>query len=58
MRDITFEIYIKEIIEKLAEQNRILEGIRAELQAANRRPEHQTTENYIPSKKEWKNKND
>lgn len=58
MRDIIFEIYIKELIDKIIDQNHILEEIKKELQVANSRPEHQTTEGYIPSKKEWRNKND
>lgn len=58
MRDITFEIYIKELIDKIIDQNHILEEIKKELQVANSRPEHQTTEGYISSKKEWRNKND
>ena len=58
MRDITFEVYIKELIDKIFDQNHILEEIKKELQAVNNRLEHQTTEGYIPSKKEWKNKND
>ena len=48
MREAIFKAYIKNIIEKLTEQHCVLNEIKKELRAANKRPELQPTENYIP----------